>query len=66
MQPELKPRRRFTSAQLEDNARWERIWNERFADPYYYKPKARFGSSLGQPVRSGRSDRRSSVTESAE
>ena len=32
---------------LED-ARWERIFNERFADPDYYKARpTHFGSSLG-------------------
>jgi len=31
-----------------EEARWERIFNERFADPDYYKRRpAPFGSSLG-------------------
>lgn len=31
-----------------EEARWERIFNERFADPDYYKARpARFGSSMG-------------------
>ena len=31
-----------------EEARWERIFNERFADPDYYKSRpAHFGSSLG-------------------
>jgi hypothetical protein len=31
-----------------EEARWERIFNERFADPDYYKDRpAQFGSSLG-------------------
>jgi len=30
-----------------DNARWERIFNEKFADPYYYEPRpVRHASSL--------------------
>ena len=30
-----------------DNARWERIFNEKFADPYYYAPRpVRQASSL--------------------
>jgi hypothetical protein len=30
-----------------DNARWERIFNEKFADPYYYDPRpVRHASSL--------------------
>jgi hypothetical protein len=32
----------------QEEARWDRIFNERFADPDYYKERpARFGSSLG-------------------
>ena len=32
----------------QENARWDRIFNERFADPNYYKERpARFGSSMG-------------------
>jgi hypothetical protein len=32
----------------QEEARWERIFNERFADPDYYKERpARFGSSMG-------------------
>jgi hypothetical protein len=32
----------------QEEARWERIFNERFADPDYYKARpARFGSSMG-------------------
>ena len=31
-----------------EEARWDRIFNERFADPDYYKQRpARFGSSMG-------------------
>lgn len=31
-----------------ENARWEKIFNEKFADPNYYKPKpVRHTSSLG-------------------
>jgi len=52
------PRRRVVSSertkcacgqcrQCEDNARWERIFNERFADPEYYSPRpTNQGSSL--------------------
>jgi hypothetical protein len=30
-----------------DNARWERVFNEKFADPEYYQPRAfKRGSSL--------------------
>lgn len=33
--------------QCADNARWERIFNEKFADPYYYAPRpVRHSSSL--------------------
>jgi hypothetical protein len=32
----------------QDNARWERVFNEKFADPDYYQPRTiRRGSSLG-------------------
>ena len=32
----------------QEEARWERIFNERFADPDYYKERpAHFGSSMG-------------------
>ena len=32
----------------QENARWEKIFNEKFADPNYYKPKpVRHTSSLG-------------------
>jgi hypothetical protein len=32
----------------QEEARWERIFNERFADPDYYKKRpTHFGSSLG-------------------
>jgi hypothetical protein len=32
----------------QEEARWERIFKERFADPDYYKDRpARFGSSMG-------------------
>lgn len=31
-----------------ENARWDRIFNEKFADPSYYRPlEPHFGSSLG-------------------
>ena len=31
----------------QDNARWERVFNEKFADPDYYRPREiRRGSSL--------------------
>ncbi len=33
-----------------DNLRWEKIFNEKFADPDYYRPRApRMDSSLGVP-----------------
>jgi hypothetical protein len=31
-----------------DNARWERIFQEKFADPHYYERRQRSGSSLGK------------------
>lgn len=35
-----------------ENARWERIFNEKFADPNYYKPQpVRHTSSLSWPPR---------------
>lgn len=35
-----------------DNARWEKIFNEKFADPNYYKPQpVRHVSSLSWPPR---------------
>lgn len=36
-----------TCRMCSDNARWERIFQEKFADPYYYSsPVTRNGSSL--------------------
>lgn len=36
-----------TCSKCLDNARWDRIFREKFADPDYYKPKpVPFGSSL--------------------
>ena len=38
-----------------EEARWDRIFKERFADPDYYKQRpARFGSSMGWLPTSGR------------
>lgn len=46
--PKLKRCRCGTCARCLEEARWERIFNERFADPDYYKSRpAHFGSSLG-------------------
>jgi len=46
-----KPRRRCRCGQCAiciDNAKWERVFQQKFADPDYYKPRfARQGSSLG-------------------
>lgn len=37
-----------TCTRCREEARWERIFNERFADPNYYKHRpASFGSSMG-------------------
>ena len=36
-----------TCAFCVSNARWQRIFNEKFADPDYYKVAIRQGSSLG-------------------
>jgi hypothetical protein len=55
-------RRRFTTAQQIDNDRWNRIFNERFADPDYYTTAPRGTSTLGPALRPGRSDRRSTVS----
>jgi hypothetical protein len=52
---------RLTRAQQEVSDRWDRIYNEKFADPDYYTRPGRVrlaGSSLGDPIRPGRSDRR--------
>jgi hypothetical protein len=36
----------------QENARWEKIFNEKFADPNYYKPQpVRHTSSLSYPAR---------------
>jgi hypothetical protein len=36
-----------TCVTCHDNARWERVFNEKFADPEYYQPRAfKRGSSL--------------------
>jgi hypothetical protein len=36
----------------QENARWEKIFNEKFADPNYYKPQpVRHTSSLSWPPR---------------
>jgi len=46
--PKVKRCRCGTCARCLEEARWERIFNERFADPDYYKSRpAHFGSSLG-------------------
>ena len=39
-------------AACQENARWDRIFNEKFADPNYYKPQpVRHTSSLSYPAR---------------
>jgi len=46
--PRVKRCRCGTCPRCQEEARWERIFNERFADPDYYKSRpAHFGSSLG-------------------
>ena len=46
--PKVKRCHCGTCARCREDARWERIFNERFADPDYYKERpARFGSSMG-------------------
>jgi len=46
--PRVKRCRCGTCPRCMEEARWERIFNERFADPDYYKDRpAQFGSSLG-------------------
>jgi hypothetical protein len=46
--PKVKRCRCGTCARCVEEARWERIFNERFADPNYYKNRpTTFGSSLG-------------------
>jgi hypothetical protein len=38
-----------TCATCADNARWERVFNEKFADPSYYQPRVvTLGSSLAR------------------
>ena len=48
--PMRRPRRRCQCGQCRscaENARWEKIFHDKFADPEYYEPKPiRFGSSL--------------------
>ena len=44
----VKPCKCGACAQCLDNAKWERIFNEKFADPDYYAPRpVERGSSLG-------------------
>jgi len=39
-------------AKCQENARWDRIFNEKFADPHYYKRQpVRHTSSLSWPAR---------------
>jgi hypothetical protein len=46
--PIVKRCRCGVCCRCQENARWERIFNERFADPEYYKERpAPCGSSLG-------------------
>ena len=46
--PKVKRCRCGTCQRCQEEARWDRIFNERFADPNYYKDRpAVFGSSLG-------------------
>jgi hypothetical protein len=45
--PRIRHCRCGACPQCQENARWDRIFNERFADPDYYKrTPARFGSSM--------------------
>jgi hypothetical protein len=46
--PKVKRCRCGICPRCKEEARWDRIFNERFADPEYYKARpAHFGSSLG-------------------
>jgi hypothetical protein len=46
--PKVRRCRCGTCQRCVEEARWERIYNERFADPDYYKNRpTTFGSSLG-------------------
>lgn len=46
--PKVKRCRCGTCPRCREEARWDRIFNERFADPNYYKDRpTHFGSSLG-------------------
>ena len=46
--PRVKRCRCGVCTRCMEEARWERIFNERFADPDYYKTRpTHFGSSLG-------------------
>jgi hypothetical protein len=46
--PKVKRCRCGACPRCREEARWDRIFNERFADPNYYKARpAHFGSSLG-------------------
>ena len=46
--PKVKRCRCGTCQRCQEEARWDRIFNERFADPNYYKDRPQhFGSSLG-------------------
>jgi len=46
--PKVKRCHCGTCLRCQEEARWDRIFNERFADPNYYKERpTAFGSSLG-------------------
>jgi hypothetical protein len=50
--PKVKRCRCGACLRCMEEARWDRIFNERFADPNYYKDRpTHFGSSLGWLVR---------------
>jgi len=50
--PKVKRCRCGACPRCQEEARWDRIFNERFADPNYYKDRpTHFGSSLGWLVR---------------
>jgi hypothetical protein len=50
--PKVKRCRCGACPRCQEEARWDRIFNERFADPNYYKDRpTQFGSSLGWLVR---------------
>ena len=53
--PKVKRCRCGMCPRCQEEARWDRIFNERFADPDYYKERpARFGSSMGWLADGGR------------